>query len=161
MAEEGQVVNESCFHVRHTLTVRAFKCRKIGGVTVGILHSRIIILYKHSLCSLTSALLLMRQPITLHYCCDIKSGLNYYYIVYTIIAALTAASFFFLSIYHIVLSSYYITGSVVNRESCNVSFIVTFPDYVYLYDVCDSENKLLTYRNAIILHIIKHHDNTK
>ena len=27
----------------------------------------------------------------------------------------------------------------------NISFIVTFADYVYLYDVCDSENKLLTY----------------
>ena len=36
-------------------------------------------------------------------------------------------------------------GSIVNRESCTISFNVIFADYVYLYDVCDSENKLLNY----------------
>ena len=60
-------------------------------------------------CNLTYELLLMSQPIILHYCCDIKSGLNlkcnfystyfnklnYYYKIYIIIAGLTAASFFF------------------------------------------------------------------
>ena len=43
-------------------------------------------------------------------------------------------------------------GSVVNRESCTISFIVTFADYVYLYDVHDSKNKLLiSFPNIICL----------
>ena len=45
----------------------------------------------------------------------------------------------------IILLAIALIGSVVYRESCTISFIVTFADYVYLYDVCDSENKFLTY----------------
>ena len=46
---------------------------------------------------------------------------------------------------HIILLATALIGSVVIRESCNIFFIVTFPDYVHLYDVCDSEKKLLTF----------------
>ena len=36
----------------------------------------------------------------------------------------------------------YYTALIVNRESCTISFIVTIANYVYLYDICDSENKI-------------------
>jgi len=42
---------------------------------------------------------------------------------------------------HIILLAIVLTGSVVNRESSTISFIVTLADFVYLYDVCHSENK--------------------
>ena len=45
----------------------------------------------------------------------------------------------------IILLATALIGSIFNRESCTISFIVTFAGYVYLYDVYDSENYILTY----------------
>ena len=47
--------------------------------------------------------------------------------------------------------------SCLLHKSCTVSFIVTLADYIYLFDVCDSENKLSIYLTGEIIVVLALH----